>query len=113
MEQKVINNLVNTLYYLYFENRELVYHFERVWTKDGMRYSNEEYANMFCGTNNPVFQVDLETYYFLHENEVIEQTSGNKHDYVYTLTEKSKKHFQGLLKKNVKNVANLLEIIVK
>lgn len=76
-------NIVNVLYYLYFEKRELVYYFERIWTDDGFKCHNEEYSYIFCGVGNPDFSVDLKTYHFLYEYNVIEETSGNKHEVIY------------------------------
>lgn len=97
-----LGNIVNTLYYLYFGNKELVYHFERIWTEDGMRYTDEEYAHIFCGMGNPVFPVNLETYYLLFDNEIIEETSGNKHERVFMLTEEYRTILSTILKKRRK-----------
>ena len=80
------SNVVNVLYYLYFENRELIYHFERIWTENGMRYTDEEYCYVFCGRHNQNFPVDLETYYFLRNNDIIDETGGNEHESIYMLT---------------------------
>jgi hypothetical protein len=87
MEENVSNNVVNVLYYLYFGNRELVYYFERIWTKDGMRYHDEEYSYVFCGMYSPNFSVNLETYYFLQNNKIIEETGGGEHTVIYELAE--------------------------
>jgi hypothetical protein len=86
MEQDLKCNIVNALYYLYFENRELVYHFERTWTEDGMTYEDEEYTHIFMGVYDPDFPVDLETYCFLCENDIVEETSGNEHERMFKLT---------------------------
>ncbi len=86
MKNDLVCNVVNVLYYLYFENRELVYHFERIWTEDGMSYEDEEYSYVFCGMANSRFPTELETYYFLHENNIIEETGGNEHERICMLT---------------------------
>ncbi len=109
MEQDTTANIVNVLYYLYFENRELVYHFERVWTEDGMRYHDDEYAYIFCGMKNPNFPVNMETYYFLHQNDIIEETSGNEHDCIYTLTEYYRANLWAVLKEKYKEKRTLGE----
>lgn len=103
MDLKAIN-IINTLYYLYFENRELVYHFERVWTEDGMSYNDEEYAYIFCGMGNSEFSVNLSTYYLLYANDIIEETSGNEHECIYTLTEEYRTILARVLKERIKEV---------
>ncbi len=102
MEQEIKCNIVNVLYYLYFENRELVYHFERVWTEDGMSYVDEEYSYIFCGMTNPTFPVKLETYYFLYSNGIIEETGGNEHECIYMLTEYYRMLMNTILKQKYK-----------
>ena len=87
MEDELKANVVNALYYLYFQNRELVYHFERVWTEDGMSYSDEEYAYIFLGCLVERMPVTLEAYYFLHEEKIIEKTGGSEHDETYVLAD--------------------------
>lgn len=87
MEQSIECNVVNTLYYLFFGGRELVHYFERIWTDDGMRFRDEEYAYVFLGWDGPRFSVDLEAYYFLSQNGIIETTGGNEHESIYVLTE--------------------------
>lgn len=104
MEQSTVSNIINVLYYLYFENRQLVYHFERIWTEDGMRYEDEEYSHVFCGMKNPTFPVNLETYYFLYENNIIEETSGNQHERIYMLTDYYRITLTTVLKKEYKEV---------
>jgi hypothetical protein len=91
---------VNVLYFLYFGDLELVYHFERVWTDDGMRYTDDEYSYIFCGLGRRDFPVDLETYCFLYENEIVEQTSGNEHDRIFKLTSESRCALEIALAKN-------------
>ncbi|MEI7810533.1 MAG: hypothetical protein WCI41_03190 [bacterium] len=86
MEESNLCNVVNVLYYLYFENRELVYHFERIWDDAGMTYKDEEYSYIFLGVSKN-FDVDLEAYIFLCDNYIIEQSSGNEHESIYILTE--------------------------
>lgn len=102
MKKEITCNAVNVLYYLYFKNRELVHHFERVWTEDGMSYVDEEYSYIFCGIYNPNFPVNLETYYFLVGNNIIEETSGNEHERIFILTEYYRATLTLILKKKGK-----------
>jgi hypothetical protein len=87
MEDELKVNVVNALYFLYFENKELIHHFERIWTKDGMRYSDEEYAYIFLGCRVQGFPIELEAFYFLHEEKIIENTGGSEHDDTYVLAD--------------------------
>jgi hypothetical protein len=98
MEKELLLNIVNVLYYLYFEKRELIYHFERIWTEDDMKYYDEKYSYIFCGIGNPDFCVDLETLYFLCENGIIEETSGNQHESIYILNDYYKIFLTTILK---------------
>lgn len=102
MEQNVRCNTINTLYYLYFWKRELVYHFEIIWSEDGMSSRDEEYSYIFCGLGNQTFQVDLETYYFLIENKIIEEDSGSENESVFILTDYYRAIISTFLKKNKK-----------
>jgi hypothetical protein len=87
MEQSSTVNTVNTIYYLYFENRELVHYAEIVWSEDGMSSHDEEECYIYCGQNLPRFSVELETLYFLLENSIIEKTGGSEHECTYELGE--------------------------
>lgn len=83
----MMHTIVNVLYFLYFENRELVYHYERVWSEDGMSSTDNEYAYVFCGIHAPSFDIDLETYDFLYETGLIEQTGGSNNERTYMLSD--------------------------
>lgn len=114
MDREISCNIVYTLYFLYFENKELVYHFERVWTKDGMRYTDDEYVYVFCGMGNKNFDVDLETYFFLCENNIIEETSGNEYESIYILTEYHRVYLTTILKERKERTnVNYLKTVAK
>jgi hypothetical protein len=87
MGQSTTANAVNAIYYLYFENRELVHYFEIVWSEDGMSSHDEEECYIFCGMGLPCFPVDLQIFSFLLENTIIEKTGGSEHECTYELTD--------------------------
>lgn len=102
MNQSIKCNAVNVLYYLYFKNRELVYHFERMWSEDGMSYTDDEYSYIFLGLEHSNFHVDLKTYFFLRENDIIELTSGNECESIFMITDYYKKMLSTVLKEKDK-----------
>ncbi len=50
------------------------------------------------GVYNPNFPVDLETYCFLYNNNIIEKTSANEHERMFILTEYYRQVLTGALK---------------
>ena len=71
---------------MYFENRELVYHYKRVWIESAT-YEDIEWAHVWRGMDVipvPVNEVQLQ---FFLDNKIVEETSGNEHDSNYQLTE--------------------------